>query len=107
MSIDTYQTVKARALLDRIGWPEWLGIYATSGNEHLAFRDEKPKPFFEAIDQQGEQRELPDHLALCLIRNHLREFIWGWIASAPGCPDDDEGLLLAAAEAEAEKAKGN
>ena len=75
MSIKHYQAPEALALLERIGWPEWLAIYATAGNEHLAFRDEGPKPFFESIDQQGEQRELPDHVALCLLRNHLREWL--------------------------------
>jgi len=71
MSIEHYRTIEAREALDKIGWPEWPGIRADQGNEKLAWGE----PFFKIINQQGEQRELPDHIVLCLIRDCARGYI--------------------------------
>jgi len=95
MSIEHYQTPEALTLLDRIGRSEWLAIYATAGNERLAFHDEGPKPFFEVVDDQWEQRELPDYVALCILRNQLWEYIEEYYGGTILIEHDDDGALLA------------
>ena len=97
MSITTYQTLAARELLDAIVWPEWEDKY---GFKHMLCYHE-PFGIAERTNTELVSR-LDAHVALCLLRNHLREFIWAWIARAPVCPYDDDALLAACEEALAE-----
>jgi len=101
MAIETYQTDEARKLLGRIGWPEWEeGIVKF----RLVYGDGE---ICLSRQIQGKHRAvhgIADHIALCLLRNHLLEYIYnsdpidGPILWTPG---DDEALLAAAAEVEA------
>ncbi len=97
MGIDTYTTQEAIALLDKIGWPEWPDVYYPRGKERLGFRN----PGFEAIDWQHERFALPDLIALCLIRNHLREYVES--KSVFLIANSNDEFLLARARAEAER----
>jgi len=70
MSIEHYQTPEAIARLDEIGWPEWtkLGWPRT-----LRFA---PGVGWAAIESAtGHIEDMVSHLALCILRNHLREWL--------------------------------
>jgi len=100
MSITTYQTLAARELLDAIGWPEWGDN--DSSYYTLTFDAHGSGSRWSYVNRICQGWGVDAHVALCLLRNHLREFIWAWIARAPVCPYDDDALLAACEEALAE-----
>jgi len=117
MSIDTYETDRARAILDRIGWPEWNNADKT--HFRLSFDSVTDTGWWgdATVPDSSWNTEIDDHIALCILRNHLREWLNKhgggpaenirkgkvyWLVSATvGCPmrfDDYDEALLARAE---------
>ena len=118
--IDTYQTDRARAILDKIGWPEWKDCRRGEMRLRLFWDAAIGRLFIhEANGVLEGDASISDHLALCLLRNHLREWLTtrgrsvGFDADAPSKIEyyvwdlrggytiyhDYDEALLAAAEA--------
>jgi len=89
MPIETYQTDEALALLARIGWPEWE-------DHNIMYALAWDGKFFQ-IDFQGKGHgarfKVASHVALCIIRNHLREWLDEHGPWTMCCDNYDQGLL--------------
>ena len=105
MSIQTYQTKEALALLDRIGWPSW---YEETAKHWLEWSKRLTgwRVWF-TFEQPGYspvcETEPRDHFALCILRNHLWLYIEEKRGGTVGIEHDDDESLLA----EAAALKGN
>jgi len=117
MAIETYKTDEARELLERIGMPTWNLVCADSAR-HLIFRDGRWEIWKGW--PTGSHVYTTSHIALCLLRNYLREWLqkyhaavifthvengnYAYIETASGLcrmfDDYDEALLAAAEKAE-------
>ena len=70
MSIETYQTTAAAEVLAKIGMPTWkdgmvqFRLLVSDGE----FCVERSRPTHLSVQASA------DHVALCLLRNHLREY---------------------------------
>jgi hypothetical protein len=117
MSIETYQTERARAILDKVGWPEW-DVPGEGEKSGLRFSDNGWYDLWSTYNGEwykGCGCRIQDHLALCLLRNHLREFlvknhvlpprpawlgddkdVWLWSSDNVEGDTEDEALLAAA-----------
>jgi hypothetical protein len=71
--IETYQTDAAQAILGKVGWPEWTEDGST---HHLGHREDRSGRFsYSSVNPIGQGWGMGSHLALCLLRNHLREWL--------------------------------
>ncbi len=69
MSIKTYHTPEVLALLDEIGWPTW-------GNGRVSQRlCNAAGQWAKVVSPVSDPIVVCDHIALCLLRNHFREYI--------------------------------
>ena len=94
MSIDTYKTKRALAILERIGWPEWGDGLAS---RRLFYDVQWTMPWRQKPPYSTDYGIHP-HLALCLLRNHLREWLRSHERYALGVDDDYDDELLTLAE---------
>jgi len=98
MSIETYQTDRARAILDRIGWPEWNNADKT--HFRLSFDSVTDTGWWgdATVPDSSWNTEIDDHIALCILRNHLREWLRSHGRYTFDINQDYDAALLAAAE---------